>query len=83
MVDDPNIYTAGMEAAKLAFETIRGALGILKDAKDVMPKGDKASAVSVAIDSLRSSLPSPRLSWRKHLAGHPAGLPAMEMLWPQ
>ncbi|MER8521188.1 hypothetical protein NKI48_13715 [Mesorhizobium sp. M0644] len=50
MVDDPSSYTAGLQAAKLAFDTVRGAFGMMKDVKDAMPKGDNSSAVTLAIE---------------------------------
>lgn len=47
---DPAALTSGVQAAKLGFDTIRSLFGVLKDAKDAMPKGAKSDAVGLAIE---------------------------------
>jgi hypothetical protein len=47
---DPNLYTTALTGVKLAFDTLRAGLSLLKDAKDALPPGDKAKAVETAIE---------------------------------
>jgi hypothetical protein len=53
--DDPAAIASGLPAAKTTFDAIRSAIGLLKDTKDLLPKGQKADAVTAALVTAESS----------------------------
>jgi hypothetical protein len=46
---DPLVAAGAIGALKPTFDALRSALGLLKDAKDLLPAGDKATAISQAL----------------------------------
>lgn len=51
---DPVTIISGISAIKTTFDTLRGAIGLLKDAKELLPK-EKADAVNAALVTAESS----------------------------
>jgi hypothetical protein len=52
---DPLVAAGAIGALKPAFDALRSALGLLKDAKDLLPAGDKSAAISQALASAEAS----------------------------
>jgi len=53
---DPLTVVAGVSALKTAFDTLRSAIGLVKDAKTLLPAGDsRETAISMALDSASAS----------------------------
>jgi len=49
-------WVAGAAAVKSAFDTLKSAIGLLKEAKDLLPEGDqREKAITLALDSASSS----------------------------
>jgi hypothetical protein len=47
---------AGVSALKTAFDTLRSAIGLVKDAKSLLPAGDsRETAISLALESATAS----------------------------
>ncbi|MBA1139367.1 hypothetical protein [Mesorhizobium neociceri] len=62
---DSGALTAGAQAAKLGFDTVRSLLGLLKDAKEALPKGPKADAVGLAIEQSEKHFAIAEAHWPK------------------
>lgn len=53
---DPLTVAAGVAALKTAFDTLRSAIGLIKEAKTLLPAGDsRETAISLALESATSS----------------------------
>ncbi|PDT50418.1 hypothetical protein [Sinorhizobium fredii] len=52
---DPESFSRNAGAAEMAFDAIRGLLGIFKEAKDLLPE-DKREAAALAIESSTKQL---------------------------
>lgn len=53
---DPVTVVAGVSALKTAFDTLRSAIGLVKDAKTLLPAGDsRETAISLALESATAS----------------------------
>ncbi|MEY9164669.1 hypothetical protein ABIE78_002788 [Sinorhizobium fredii] len=52
---DPASFSRKAGAAEMAFDAVRGLLGIFKDAKDLLPE-DKREAAALAIESSTKQL---------------------------
>jgi hypothetical protein len=52
---DPMVAAGAIGALKPTFDALRSALGLLKDAKDLLPAGDKSAAISQALATAEAS----------------------------
>lgn len=50
------MVTEYLSAAKLGFDTIRAALGMVRDAKDALPNTEQRKAIEIAIDQSEKQL---------------------------
>jgi hypothetical protein len=56
MMPDLASWVTGAAAVKTAFDTLRSAIGLLKEAKDLLPEGDqREKAITVALDAATTS----------------------------
>jgi len=46
---DLTSLATGMQAVKIGFDTLRAALGLVKDVQEVMPAGEKKEAVGLSL----------------------------------
>jgi hypothetical protein len=52
---DPVVAAGAIGALKPTFDALRSALGLLKDAKDLLPAGAKSAAISQALATAEAS----------------------------
>ncbi|SPP93208.1 protein of unknown function [Bradyrhizobium vignae] len=52
---DPITIASAVGAVKPTFDALRSALGLLKDAKDLLPTGEKQAAITQALVTAESS----------------------------
>jgi hypothetical protein len=52
---DPVTIGSAIPAVKTAFDTFRAAIGLVKDTKDLLPKDEKAAAITAALATAESS----------------------------
>jgi hypothetical protein len=52
---DPVTIASAIPAVKTAFDTLRAAIGLVKDTKDLLPKDEKAVAITAALATAESS----------------------------
>jgi hypothetical protein len=52
---DPITIASGISAAKIAFDAMRSAIGLLKDTRDLLPKDEKTAAITAALLTAESS----------------------------
>ena len=45
-----------LQLVKVAFDTMRSALGLMKDAKDVLPEGPRREAIEQSLDASENQL---------------------------
>jgi hypothetical protein len=48
-------WVAGAAAVKSTFDTLKSAIGLLRDAKGLLPEGDQREAITIALDSASAS----------------------------
>ncbi|MCA1474783.1 hypothetical protein [Bradyrhizobium sp. NBAIM08] len=52
---DPITIASALGGLKPAFDSLRSVLGLLKDAKDLLPAGEKSAAIAQALATAESS----------------------------
>src|SRR4051812_45923905 len=54
-VPDPLTIASGISTAKTAFDTLRAAIGLLNDTKNLLPKDEKTATITAALATAESS----------------------------
>jgi hypothetical protein len=52
---DPLTIVSGISAVKTTFDALRTAIGLVKDTKDLLPKGEKTAVITAALVAAESS----------------------------
>jgi hypothetical protein len=52
---DPMTIMAGVSAVKTAFETLRSAIGLVRETKDLLPNDAKTAVITAALDNAETS----------------------------
>src|SRR5262249_37747988 len=53
---DPVALASGISTLKDAFDLLRGAIGVVKDTKDLLPKDEKTPTITAALTTAESSV---------------------------
>jgi hypothetical protein len=52
---DPVAVVTGISAIKTTFDALRSAIGLVKESKDLLPKGETAATITAALATAESS----------------------------
>ena len=52
---DPATIAGGISAVKTVFDTLRSAIGLLKDTKELLPKDEKTATIDAALATVEMS----------------------------